>query len=441
MTEQQLILSPKWLIPVIPAGVIFEHYSLVMTGAQITAVCPREEAIKNYPGYSETVLSQHALTPGFINVHGHAAMTLLRGYADDKALMDWLNNYIWPAENQFVSEDFVYDGTSLAIAEMIRSGTTCGIDTYFFPNASARAYVEHGFRAQVSMPIIQFPTPWAESEQAHLEKALQTHHDLRAHALITTALAPHAPYTVTDDAFTKIAEHSDELGIPIHLHLHETKTETKDAVAESGERPIARMNRLGIVSPTLQAVHMTQLTPEEIALIAERRVHIAHCPDSNLKLSSGYCPVPDLLAKGINVAVGTDGVASNNNLDMSAELRSAALLAKGMSQDPTSVSAQQALAMGTINGARLLGLEDKIGSLEPGKLADIIAIDLSEPLSQPVHNPVSQIIYSTSGSDVSHVWINGQARLADKKFVGLDVDAILARANEWRETIHNGVNS
>ncbi len=437
MSEQQLILSPKWLIPVVPAGVILEDHSLVITGSTITDLCPREAALRLYPGHQEILLDRHALTPGFINAHGHAAMTLLRGYADDKALMDWLNNYIWPAENQFMTEAFVYDGTSLAIAEMIRSGTTCGIDTYFFPNASAKAYLDLGFRAQVSMPIIQFPTPWASSEEEHLIKAIEVHQKIKAEPLLTTALAPHAPYTVSDEGFAKVARYADDINVPIHLHLHETETETTDAVAATGERPIARMQRLGILTPRLQAVHMTQLTSDEIQLLKANNINIAHCPDSNLKLSSGYCPVPTLLAAGINVAVGTDGVASNNNLDMSAELRSAALLAKGMSGDPTAVSAQQALAMGTINGAKLLGLEDKLGSLEPGKLADIIAIDLSEPLSQPVHNPISQIIYSASGSDVSHVWIHGQAKLADKTFVDIDVPDILRRANEWRETIQS----
>ena len=430
--QNQLILSPKWLVPVIPKGVVLTNHSLVIKGASIQDLLPRDAAIAKYPDYKQTNLPGHVLTAGFINVHGHAAMTLLRGYADDKALMDWLNHYIWPIENEFASFDFVYDGTSLAIAEMIRGGTTCAIDSYFFPNASADAYSNHGFRAQVSMPIIQFPTNWAKDEAEHLHKALDVHNDIKNRPLIYTALAPHAPYTVTDSGFEKIVMYAEELEVPIHLHLHETATEVQDALRDTGQRPIARLQKLGVISPTLQAVHMTQLIAEEIELLASNNVSVAHCPDSNLKLASGYCPVPDLMASGVNVAVGTDGVASNNNLDMSAELRSAALLAKGLTGVATHVSAEDALAMGTINGAKLLGREHEIGSLEIGKLADVIAIDLSDPLSQPVHNPISQIVYSTSGEQVSHVWINGQAKLANKSFTDLDVEAVINRAKEWK---------
>ncbi len=433
MSENKLVLSPKWLVPVVPEGLVLEQHSLVIDGEIIENILPRDEAIKQYPAYKEIALNHHLLTAGFVNVHGHAAMTLLRGYADDKALMDWLNNYIWPAENEFVTYEFVYDGTALAIAEMISTGTTCGIDTYFYPDASAKAYVDHGFRAQVSMPIIQFPTPWAQSEEEHLSKAFNVHNDIKNQPLITTALAPHAPYTVSDEAFEKVVMYSDELEIPIHLHLHETKTEVDDALGATDMRPISRLEKLGVINSSLQAVHMTQLNQEEVELLANRGVSIAHCPDSNLKLGSGYCPVPELIAAGINVAVGTDGTASNNNLDMSAELRSAALLAKGMSQDPTQVSAEVALSMGTINGAKLLGLEDKIGSLEIGKLADIIAIDLSDPIAQPVHHPISQIVYSTSGDQVSHVWVNGQAKLVNGEFVDMDINGILAKAESWRK--------
>jgi 5-methylthioadenosine/S-adenosylhomocysteine deaminase len=430
--RNQLILSPKWLVPVIPKGVVLTDHSLVIQGEVIQDLLPRGEAIAKYPGYTETDLPEQVLTAGFINVHGHAAMTLLRGYADDKALMDWLNNYIWPIENQFASFEFVYDGTSLAIAEMIRGGTTCAIDSYFFPNASAEAYSKHGFRAQVSMPIIQFPTNWARDEAEHLHKALEVHNDIKNHPLIYTALAPHAPYTVTDSGFEKIVMYAEELAVPVHLHLHETATEVQDAVRDTGKRPIARLHELGVISSALQAVHMTQLNPEEIELLATNNVSVAHCPDSNLKLASGYCPVPDLMASGINVAVGTDGVASNNNLDMSAELRSAALLAKGLTGVATHVSAEDALAMGTINGAKLLGREHELGSLEIGKLADVIAIDLSDPLSQPVHNPISQIVYSTSGEQVSHVWIHGKAKLANRSFTDLDVVGVISKAKEWK---------
>lgn len=435
--SQITIVSPEWLIPVVPKGLVLTEHSLVINGERIAAILPNLEAVKTYPDAVEQSLPGHALTAGFINTHGHAAMTLLRGYADDKSLMDWLNNYIWPIENELMSSAFVYDGTCLAIAEMIETGTTCTADSYFFPDASANAYTDLGFRAQVGLPIIQFPTRWARDEEEHLQKALETHDKIKNRPLLRSALAPHAPYTVTDAAFETIVSYADELKLPIHLHLHETATEVEDALAQRGERPIERMDRLGVVSSRLQAVHMTQLTEQEIELMASRNVSIAHCPDSNLKLASGYCPVPALQAAGVNVAIGTDGVASNNNLDMSAEMRSAALLAKGLTGDATNVSAEDALEMGTINGARLMGRESELGSLEVGKLADVIAIDLTDPMCQPVHNPISQLVYSASGHHVSHVWINGVMKLENRTLVDVDLDQILSKTREWKTRIQS----
>ena len=429
------VVSPEWIIPVVPTGTVLTSHSIVVQGDRIIDLLPANRAIETYPDWENLHLPNQAVMPGLINVHGHAAMTLLRGYADDKRLMDWLNNHIWPAESSYIDYDFVFDGTSLAIAEMISTGTTCAVDSYFFPDAEAEAYGKHKFRAQICLPVIQFPNAWAKDEAEHFHKALGFHNDHKNRPMITTALAPHAPYTVSDDAFEKIAVYAEELEIPVHLHLHETATEVEDAIAQSGMRPIERLRRLGIISPALQAVHMTQLNDAEIALLRENSVNIAHCPDSNLKLASGICPVTSLLEADINVAVGTDGVASNNNLDMLAELRSAALLAKGYTHDPTNVTAAQALAMGTINGARFLGREAELGSLEIGKLADFIAIDLSGPGNQPVYNPISQIIYSASGADVSHSWINGNAVYVDHKFTTLDIDSTIARAKQWKAKI------
>jgi len=430
------LVSPTWIVPVVPAGVILENHSLVICGNQILALCPTIDALKRYPGAPNLRLEDHIVAPGLINAHGHAAMTLLRGYADDRRLMEWLNHHIWPVEGQFVDYDFVYDGTSLAVAEMIRGGTTCAADTYFFPDAVANAFTHNHFRGQVCMPIIQFANAWANSEDEHIHKGLQFRDDLvKNNPLITTAFAPHSPYTVTDHGFQRTLLYAEELQLPIHLHLHETLAEVTEGIRQHGLRPIARMHQLGLLSPLLQTVHMTQLDASEIALLASNNVHVAHCPESNLKLASGFCPVADLMKAGINVAIGTDGAASNNNLDMLEEMRTAAILAKSVSQDATVVSAHEALAMATINGALMLGLEDRIGSLEAGKLADFIAVDLSPLSFQPVHNPLSQLVYAATGHQVNHVWINGLQLLKDGEFTRLDSQRIGANTRQWQSKI------
>ena len=429
------LIHARWIIPVLPQGCVLENHSLAIQDKKIVAILATDIAKATLNPKQEYYLGQHALIPGLINAHGHAAMTLLRGYADDTELMDWLNNHIWPVERRIVDYDFVYDGTTLAIAEMISTGTTFAADSYFFPSAVASAFLDNKFRCQVCMPVIQFPNAWAKDENEHIRKGLSVHDDYKDEQLINTAFAPHSPYTVTDAAFEKIGCYSDEMHMPIHLHLHETIGEVDDAFRESGKRPIQRIADLGLLSPRMQAVHMTHLTEAEISLIADKGVHVAHCPDSNLKLASGFCPVTELMASNVNVGVGTDSPASNNNLDMLSEIRSAALLAKGVSRRATSVNAIEALAMGTINGARMFGLEDEIGSLEVGKLADFIAVDLSAINFQPVHNPLSQLVYSATGHQVTDVWINGEQLLKRRRLLHVDMPRLIANANQWRDKI------
>ena len=439
MTDKNpgFIVNPSWIVPVVPANIILEDHSLVIQDERIVDLLETQTARQKYPDWPCHELRQQIVIPGLVNVHGHAAMTLLRGYADDKELMDWLNNYIWPIESRVVDHDFVYDGTSLAVAEMISTGTTCAADTYFFPNAVAKAFTDNQFRGQVCMPVVMFSNAWATGEEEHIHKGLAFHDDYKNHRLISTAFAPHAPYTVTDKGFEKIAVYSTELQIPIHLHLHETEDEIATASSETGQRPIERIKDLGLLTPFLQAIHMTQLKDEEITLVTENGVHIAHCPDSNMKLASGFCPVAELHERGVNISVGTDGAASNNNLDMLEEIRSAALLAKGVSKTATTINAAEALAMGTINGARMLGLEDDIGSLEVGKFADFISVDLSAPNFQPIYNPLSQLIYSATGHQVSNVWINGQQVLADSKLTQMDLTRLMANVRQWQGKIES----
>jgi 5-methylthioadenosine/S-adenosylhomocysteine deaminase len=429
------LLHTRWIVPVEPDDRVLEHHALAIDKGRIVAVLDSREATARYQAKETLNLSEHALVPGLVNAHTHAAMSLFRGLADDLPLMDWLNHHIWPAEAKWVSPEFVHDGTELAMAEMLKSGTTCFNDMYFFPDATARAVQAAGMRACVGLILIDFPSAWAASAQEYLHKGLQLHDDLKHDALVTTAFAPHAPYTVADGGLEKVRMYADELDIPVHMHVHETAHEVEQAQTANGKRPFERLADLGLLSPRLLAVHMTQLIDGEFAALAQANVNVVHCPESNLKLGSGVCPVPKLLAAGVNVALGTDGAASNNDLDMLGELRTAALLAKGANLDPTAVPAHTALRLATLNGAKALGRDAEFGSLVPGKAADIVAIDLSDLSTQPVYDPVSQIVYSATREQVTDVWVAGKRLFAGRKLTTLDETAIRRKAREWRDKI------
>ncbi|HLQ26829.1 MAG TPA: TRZ/ATZ family hydrolase [Acidiferrobacterales bacterium] len=428
------LIKARWIIPVEPAGTVLEHHALAVKDGAILAIFPMEKA-SNYEAQTVVDLPTHAVIPGLVNAHTHAAMSLFRGLADDLPLMEWLNNHIWPAEAQWVSAQFVRDGTALSVAEMLRGGITCFNDMYFFPEETARVVKDAGIRACIGLIVLEFPSAWAKTADEYLSKGLKLHDDLRSYDLITTAFAPHAPYTVSDAPLERIRTLADELDIPIHMHVHETADEVTEAVARSGVRPLERLKRLQLLTPRLLAVHMTQLLPEEIKTLAETGVQVLHCPESNLKLASGLCPAAALLKAGINVALGTDGAASNNDLDMLGEMRTAALLAKGVSGDATALPAHAALTSATLNGAKALGLEEYIGSLKPGKSADLTAIDLSFTATQPVYNPLSQIVYSATREQVTDVWVAGKRLLHNRRLMTLDEQAVLAKAAAWRDKI------
>jgi 5-methylthioadenosine/S-adenosylhomocysteine deaminase len=434
MQNVDTLIAARWVIPVDPAGVL-EHHSVAVASGRIVDVLPTAEAGKKYRTAETLSLGEHALIPGFVNAHTHVAMNLFRGLADDLPLMEWLNNHIWPAEGKWLSPDFVRDGTELAIAEMLRGGTTCFNDMYMFPEATAQAAEAAGMRAVVGLITIEFPTPYAQTADEYLHKGLQLHDQLKHSTLVTTAFAPHAPYTVSDPALEKIRMYADELDRPIHMHVHETAFEVHDATTRLGMRPLQRLANLGLLGPRLLAVHMTQLTDAEIETLAHTSAHVMHCAESNLKLASGFCPVHKLIKAGVNVAIGTDGAASNNDLDMLGEMRTAALLAKGVSSDATAVPAATALRMATLNGARALGLDGRIGSIATGKAADLTAIDLSSIASQPIYDPISQIVYSATRDQVSDVWVNGKRLLANRALTNLDQTAVLRKAREWRDKI------
>ncbi len=429
------LIHAEWVLPVEPAETVLENHAVAIHDGLIVELLPSSQAKGRYQATHTFNLSHHAITPGLINAHTHTAMSLLRGVADDLPLMTWLQEHIWPAEQKWVSEHFVRDGSELAIAEMLRSGTTCFNDMYFFPEVTAHAAAQCGIRAVIGLIIIDFPTAWGTGPDEYLEKGITLHDQYRNSPHIHTAFAPHAPYTVSDQPLKRIQVLAEELGLPIHMHIHESLHEIEEAVAQSGMRPLQRLDELGLLGPQLAAAHMTQLTDREIELLAERSVSVVHCPESNLKLASGFCPVDKLIKAGVNVALGTDSAASNNDLDMLGEMRTAALLSKGVSMDPTSLSAHQVLKMATLSGAEALGLDKITGSLLPGKAADLIAIDLSALETHPVYNVASQIIYAANRNQVREVWVNGEHLLRGGELVTLDQEKLKQQATEWQGKI------
>lgn len=433
--EVDLLIHAKWLIPVVPEGTVLEDHCIAIRDKKIVAIQSSASGEKTISANRIVRLPSHAIIPGLINAHGHSAMSLFRGIADDIPLKQWLEQNIWPLESKFVSAQFVRQGADLAIAEMIRGGTTCFADMYFYPDEVAKSAIEAKIRVQLASPVLDFPTIWAQDADEYIAKATQLHDDYRNSELVHTAFGPHAPYTVSDAPMQKLSTLAEELDIPIHMHVHETAQEVADAVKIDGRRPLQRLAELGLVSPRLVCVHATDLIDAEIELLANYGAHLIHCPESNLKLASGFCEVGKLLSHGVNVGLGTDGSASNNDLDMFSEMRTAALLAKTVAGDASALPAQQALEMATINGARALGMDSLIGSLETGKYADITAINLDSLNSMPLYNPLSQLVYATQASQVSHVWCAGELLLEEGQLKTLDRQLIETTTHAWQQQI------
>ncbi len=429
-----LLLLPSWLVPVEPAGVVLHDHGLGVRDGRIVLIAPRAEALLQ-PATRVLELPGRLLTPGLVNAHGHAAMTLFRGLADDLPLMTWLQEHIWPAEGQWVNEDFVRDGTELAIAEQIKGGISCFADMYFYPEVATGCVHDSGIRAQISIPVLDFPIPGARDAAEALRKGLGLFDDLKHHPRLSVAFGPHAPYTVSDDKLENIRMLAEELDAGIHMHVHETAFEVQQSLSLHGERPLARLQRLGLLGPRFQAVHMTQIDDEDVQLLVTSNSSVIHCPESNLKLASGFCPVEKLWQAGVNVAIGTDGAASNNDLDLLGETRTAALLAKAVAGSATALNAHSALRLATLNGARALGLEQETGSLQLGKLADLCVFDLSGLAQQPIYDPVSQLIYSSGRQCVEHLWVGGRQLLDGGQLTRMDEQQIIAKARAWGEMI------
>ena len=429
------LICPRWTIPVEPEVAAREGLCLAVHEGRILDLLPRTQAEQLFAPRVLHERPDHVLLPGLVNAHTHAAMTLMRGYADDLPLESWLKQRIWPAEKRFSGAGFVTDGTRLAVAEMLRGGITCFADMYFHPQHTAQVAVESGMRLVVGMIALDFPTSWAANPAEYISKGLAVHDACRSQPLVSTMFAPHAPYSVGDDTLKRIRQLADQLDVPVQMHVHETAWEVEEALAGNGRRPLQRLDDLGLLNPGLMAVHATQLTAGDITALARAGCSVVHCPRSNLKLVSGACPVADLLAAGVNVALGTDGAASNNRLDMFTEMDTAALLGKFVAGDATALPAPAILELATLNGARALGLDEEIGSLKPGKNADVICVRLNDPGTRPVIDPVSQLVYAAGREHVTDVWVAGEQLLEDGMLTRMETAAIHHAADQWAARI------
>jgi 5-methylthioadenosine/S-adenosylhomocysteine deaminase len=430
-----LVIDARWVVPVEPDGVVLEDHSVVVRAGRIAAVLPSPEATRAYSIAQRVTLREHVLIPGLVNLHTHAAMSLMRGLADDRPLMEWLKDHVWPVELKHVSPEFVYDGTLLACAEMLRGGVTFFNDMYFFPEAAARACIDSGMRAGIGLIAVEFPSAYASDADDYLAKGLALRDRLGAEERLSFCIAPHAPYTVSDRTLERIAILAEELDLPVHIHLHETAEEVRESVEVHGKRPLERLAALGLASPRLIGVHAIHLDRAEIATLARNGCSVAHCPSSNLKLASGFAPMAGLLAAGVNVGIGTDGAASNNRLDMFQEMRTAALLAKAVAGRADAVPAHVALRCATLGGARAVGLESRIGTIAPGMSADLCAVTLGQPETQPCYDPVSHLVYACGREHVTHVWVGGRALLEDRVLQQIDPRMLEKRTALWQNSL------
>ena len=434
MKHCDTLIFARWSVPVGPSPGPLEDYAVAVSDGRIEALLPAAEARETYQPSVLIERPSHVLIPGLVNAHTHAAMTLMRGMSDDLPLEAWLRDGIWPVEKRWASAEMVRDGTELAIAEMLRGGVTCFSDQYFFPEVVAETSVNLQMRAMIGTPVIDFPTAWAQSIDEYLGKATDLVHDPYAdHPLISTCFVPHSTYTVSDDAFRRLRMLADQLDRRVQIHLHETATEVNDSVREHGQRPYERLRDLGLVNSSLLAVHAVHMSDDEIAHMADAGVGVAHCPKSNLKLASGIAPVARFREAGIDVGIGTDSAASNNTLDMISEMRTAALLGKVAANDAAAVSAGHALEMATLGSARVLGLDAEIGSIEAGKWADLACVNLDTLHSQPVFDPVSQLVYTARAEQVSDVWVAGRHQLENGALTHINLDDLFGRCDEWRQ--------
>lgn len=424
------LITARWVIPIEPAGCVLHDHAVAIHHGRIVAVEPAAAALGRFAAQERIDRPAHVVLPGFINAHTRAANTLLRGAAESASFEVWLHGQVRPLEQRWADAEYVRDGTELAIADMLTSGTTCFADQNVFPEVIAQTASALRMRACVGLPVLETPGAWAGSAGECLDKGLRLHDEYRDDPLITTALAPLELPGLDDASLIRVRRAADELELPMAVRL-----DPSAAAQSAGERPLTRLERLGLLSPLLAAVHAVDLDDADADRLAGAGASVVHCPQADLKLGLGVCPVPRLKARGINVALGTDSAACNNDLSMLDEVRSGALLARGLFPRSHRVTAHQWLEAVTLGGARALGLGDQTGSLLPGKWADLCCIDLSAAHTQPVYDPAAQIIFAASRDQVSDVWVAGRVLLRDAQLIHLDLADVLRRAQRWGERI------
>ena len=435
MEPVDTLICARWVLPVEPDGPVLEDHAVAIRAGRIVAIVPTSAARQSFAAAEVVERPSHVVLPGLVNAHTHAAMTLLRGRAENVPLGPWLNDAIWPIERRWVDPEYVRDGTELAIAEMLRAGVTCFADMHLWPEIVARTAAELHMRASVGLVVIEKATRWASGASEYIEKGMALRDEYRGDPLIATHFAPHAPYSIDDATLVRVRRLADELEVPVVTHLQESAWEVAQSEARHGKRPLARLADLGLASPLLVAVHMTQTVPADIDTLAASGAAVIHCPESNLKLGNGVCPVAELLGRGVRVGLGTDGAASNNDLDVLSEMHTAGLLAAGVGARPGAVVANDLLRMATLEGARALGLGENTGSLKPGKWADLCCVDLCTPGSWPVHDVPSTLVYACSSRQVTDTWVAGRHVYVDGTLRYIDEKAVLERADGWRRRI------
>ncbi len=437
--KQIFIVRTQYLITMNKKDEIIENGAVVVEEGRIKDIAEFTEILKKYKEPSIPIYgnSHSVLMPGFINTHTHAAMVLFRGIADDLPLKQWLTEHIWPREAKFLSPEFVYDGTLLASLEMLKSGTTTFNDMYFFTESIAEASKKLGIRAVIGQGVLDFPTASGKGADEYLKKAEEFIEKYGSDELITPAIAPHAIYTCSRETLLKSKELALKNSVPIHIHLSETFHEVEECIKEHGKRPVKYLDEIGFLEGKITAAHSVWLDDEEINIMAERGIGVSHCIESNLKLSSGIAPVARMIKKGVKVSMGTDGAASNNNLDLLEEISIAAKVQKGITADPTVLDVKTCMKMLTVWAAESLGIESETGSIEIGKKADMILLNLRKPHLQPVYDIYSTIIYSAKASDIEDVFVNGIPVILNGRHQFVDEDEIIDKALWWAERIRN----
>jgi 5-methylthioadenosine/S-adenosylhomocysteine deaminase len=433
------IISAKWICPVKPHNITLEDHSIVIDQDRIIDIIETKKVVSLYQAYEHFQFHHHIVTPGLINAHTHAAMNLFRGFADDQPLHTWLNQSIWPLEKKWVNPDFVYDGTLIACAEMLKSGVTTFNEMYFYPEAAYLAIKQSGIRANIGLFVMDFPSNYANDGEDYLMKGLEARDSWRDEALITSSIAPHAPYSVSDKTLSQVLTYANQLNLTMHMHVHETEDEIQESLNQYQLRPIERLNRLGILSPQFMAVHSVYLNDEDLITLSKESASVIHCPVSNLKLGSGIADICTLQKHDINVCIGTDGSASNNKQDLLHDMQLASLLAKGLTKNPAMLNAKSSLEMITINAAKALGLDDHIGSIEKGKYADLTVFNMDQLSTLPMYDPMSHLIYAASREEVSHVWVNGILQFKEGHLASMDIQACKDIALRWQLKLKQNV--